>query len=605
MAATAQLTPQEKKEIKPHWDSFDKDGDGHITLDEIKLVLKSLGETTSDAEIKKLIAEVDTDSNGTIEWDEFCVFMAKLRSGKASNAHGFGAVVTKNANVNVVKSDHASHSFSDEEKASFTDYINDVLSSDVDLKHLKLPMNPDSLELFTAVRDGILMCKLINTAVRGTIDERAINKGGNLNTFKITENQNLALNSAKAIGCSVINIGANDFIEGKVHLVLGLIWQIIRIGLLSAINLKNHPYLVRLLEPGESLEDLLKLSPEQILIRWVNHHLKAAGSSRRINNFSGDIKDSEVYTILLNQLAPKKCDKSPLNESDLTKRAEKTLVNAAKIDCRRFVRARDIVAGNPKLNLAFVANLFNTCPGLEPVVEEIVFDEETREEKAFRNWMNSMGVDPFVNNLYEDLRDGLILLQLFDKIEPGVVDWTKVNQKKPLNKFKQVENCNYAIVLGKQLKFSLVGIAGQDINAGNKKLTLALVWQMLRYYIVNYLKKLSKGGKEITDEDIVQWANDKVRSSGKSTTMESFKDKSLSDSLFIMDLLHACQPDSVDYSLVTPGKTDEEKMKNAQLALSCARKMGCAVFLLWEDVVEVQPKLMMTFFGAVMSQFGF
>ena len=118
------------------------------------------------------------------------------------------------------------------------------------------------------------------------------------------------------------------------------------------------------------------------MIRWVNYHLKAAGSSRRINNFSGDIKDSEVYTILLNQLAPKKCDKSPLNESDPTKRAEKVLVNAAKIECRKFVRARDIVAGNPKLNLAFVANLFNTCPGLEPVVEEVVFDEETREEKG-------------------------------------------------------------------------------------------------------------------------------------------------------------------------------------------------------------------------------
>jgi len=605
MAATPQLSPAEKKEIKPHWDSFDKDGDGHITLDEIRLVLKSLNENASDSEIKKLIAEVDTDANGTIEWDEFCVFMAKLRSGKASGAHGFGAVVTKNANVNVVKSDHASHSFSDEEKASFTDYINDVLASDADLKHLKLPMNAESMELFAAVRDGILMCKLINTAVKGTIDERAINKGANLNTFKITENQNLCLNSAKAIGCSVINIGSTDFIEGKVHLVLGLIWQIIRIGLLSAINLKNHPYLVRLLENGETLEDLLKLSPEQILIRWVNYHLKAAGSNRKINNFSGDIKDSEVYTILLNQLAPKKCDKSPLNETDMTKRAEKVLVNAAKIECRKFVRARDIVAGNPKLNLAFVANLFNTCPGLEPVVEQVVFDEETREEKAFRNWMNSMGVDPFVNNLYEDLRDGLILLQLFDKIEPGVVDWTKVNQKKPLNKFKQVENCNYAIVLGKQLKFSLVGIAGGDINAGNKKLTLALIWQMLRYYIVNYLKKLSKGGKEITDDDIIQWANDKVKSSGKSTSMESFKDKSLSDSLFIMDLLHACQPDSVNYGLVSPGKTDEEKMKNAQYALSCARKMGCAVFLLWEDIIEVQPKLMMTFFGAVMSQFGF
>jgi len=457
--------------------------------------------------------------------------------------------------------------------------------------------------LFRGVRDGILICKLINASIKGTIDERAINKGANLNTFKITENQNLCINSAKAIGCNVINIGANDLIEGKQHLVLGLIWQIIRIGLMASINLKNHPYLVRLLEPGETLEDLLKLSPEQILLRWVNYHLKNSGSNKRIKNFGGDIKDSEAYTLLINQLAPKKCDKAALNESNPLKRAEMVLNNAAKIECRKFVRPRDIVAGNPKLNLAFVANMFNTCPGLEPV-EEIEIEEETREEKAFRNWMNSLGVDPFVNNLYEDLRDGLILLQILDKIEPGIVDWSRANTKKPLNKFKQVENCNYAVVLGKQLKFSLVGVAGSDIQAGNKKLTLAIVWQAMRYYVLNYLKRMSKSGREVTENDIITWATRKVSSSGKSTRMDNFKDKSLANSLFIMDLLWACQPDSVNYDLVTPGKTDEEKMLNAQYAISCARKMGCAVFLLWEDIIEVKEKMMLTFFGAVMSQFG-
>jgi plastin-1 len=450
--------------------------------------------------------------------------------------------VVKSANVNKVVSDHAHHSFNEEEKASFVDYMNDVLSKDPDVKHLGLPLNPDGMEIFQAVRDGILLCKLINTAVKGTVDERAINKGPNLNTFKITENQNLCINSAKAIGCSVVNIGATDLIEGKVHLVLGLIWQIIRIGLMSAINLKNHPELYRLLEPGETLEDLLK-------------------------------------------------------------RAEKVLQNADKLECRKFVRPRDIVAGNPKLNLAFVANLFNTCPGLEPV-EEIEIEEETREEKAFRNWINSLGVDPYVNHLYEDLRDGLILLQVLDKIEPGIVVWSKVNTKKPLNKFKQVENCNYAVTLGKSLKFSLVGVAGSDIQAANKKLTLAIVWQMMRYFILNYLKNMSKGGKEVTDDDIISWCNEKVRQAGKNTKMENFQDKSLSDSLFIMDLLFACQPDSVDWKLVTPGKTDEEKMLNAQYAISCARKMGCSVFCLWEDIVEVKPKMMLTFFGAVMQVFG-
>jgi len=39
---------------------------------------------------------------------------------------------------------------------------------------------------------------------------------------------------------------------------------------------------------------------------------------------------------------------------------------------------------------------------------------------------------------------------------------------------EKLENCNYAVELGRQLKFSLVGIAGQDLNDGNATLTLGL-----------------------------------------------------------------------------------------------------------------------------------
>ena len=34
------------------------------------------------------------------------------------------------------------------------------------------------------------------------------------------------------------------------------------------------------------------------------------------------------------------------------------------------------------------------------------------------------------------------------------------------------ENCNYVVELGKECKFSLVGISGADINEGNPTLTL-------------------------------------------------------------------------------------------------------------------------------------
>lgn len=46
-----------------------------------------------------------------------------------------------------------------------------------------------------------------------------------------------------------------------------------------------------LLEEGESMEALMKLSPEELLLRWANFHLKKAGMS--ISNFSGDVKVTE------------------------------------------------------------------------------------------------------------------------------------------------------------------------------------------------------------------------------------------------------------------------------------------------------------------------
>jgi len=130
----------------------------------------------------------------------------------------------------------------------------------------------------------LILCKLINDSVPETIDSRVLNvpkPGKPLNAFKITENNNIVITSTKAIGCSVVNIGADDIAEGREHLILGLIWQIIRRGLLSRITLTNYPELYRLLEEGETIDELLRLPPDQILLRWFNYHLKAAGWHRK------------------------------------------------------------------------------------------------------------------------------------------------------------------------------------------------------------------------------------------------------------------------------------------------------------------------------------
>lgn len=73
-------------------------------------------------------------------------------------------------------------------------------------------------------------------------------------------------------------------------------------------------------------------------------------------------------------------------EQDLIQRAEMMLQQAEKLGCRSFLTPQDVVEGVYKLNVAFVANLFNNHPGLDKP-DNIDFEglehiEETREEKS-------------------------------------------------------------------------------------------------------------------------------------------------------------------------------------------------------------------------------
>uniref|UniRef100_A0A8B9HER1 Plastin 1 (I isoform) n=1 Tax=Astyanax mexicanus TaxID=7994 RepID=A0A8B9HER1_ASTMX len=409
------------------------------------------------------------------------------------------------------------------------------------------------------------------------------------------ENLILALNSASAIGCTVVNIDSQDMIAGTPHLVLGLLWQIIKIGLFADIEISRNEALIALLGESEELDHLLSMSPEELLLRWVNYHLDAAGW-QQIRNFSEDIKDSRAYFHLLDQISPKgdgddemriSIDMSGLNERDDERRAELMLRQAARLDCRQFVTPQDVVAGNHKLNMAFVANLFNMFPALSrPAnngIDLAMLEGESREDRTFRNWMNSLGINPYVNHLYSDLMDGLIILQLYERIQVPV-DWRKVNRP-PYSilgsNMKKLENCNYAVELGKrEAKFSLVGIGGENINEGSAMHTLALVWQLMRRYLINLQHHIL-----ITK------------------SYQSFQDKSISTSLPVIDLIDTIAPGAIKSEMVKRGDmSPEDKLNNAKYAISVSRKIGAKVYALPDDLVEVNPKMVMTVFACLMGR---
>lgn len=170
-----------------------------------------------------------------------------------------------------------------------------------------------------------------------------------------------------------------------------------------------------------------------------------------------------------------------------------------------------------------------------------------------------MGVSPHVNWLYSDLADGLVIFQLYNIIRPGIVNWNRVHRKfSNLRKFmEKLENCNYAIELGKEIKFSLVGIAGQDINEGNVTLTLALIWQLMRAYTLSVLSQLAHSGSPIVEKEIIQWVNTKLQNANKTSSIRNFQDTNIADARVVIDLIDAIKPGAINYDLVKTSGSDE------------------------------------------------
>ncbi|KAL6754611.1 hypothetical protein V8C86DRAFT_2697589 [Haematococcus lacustris] len=64
-------------EYKEAFALFDKDGDGCITTKELGTVMRALGKSPTEAEVKQIVKEVDPDGRGVINFPEFTSVMER------------------------------------------------------------------------------------------------------------------------------------------------------------------------------------------------------------------------------------------------------------------------------------------------------------------------------------------------------------------------------------------------------------------------------------------------------------------------------------------------------------------------------------------------
>ena len=604
------FTSEEYSQLESIFNSFDNNKDGFLEKNEILKIIHTLGFTDIEEEnVDEFLyflfsfsyTNTKLENNSNVSFNDFLNVMKemKIRDGSLQLSNFFkdiekakiqanNEVITKNPELTV-----------------YTKIINDFLSNESSCQKY-LPIDPNSDEIFDKIQDGILLCALINKIKDNIIDERVINKNENMTVFHQIQNINMAISCSKRIGIKCNEITSEIIMQkGDLSKILNYIGEICKFLLFKNISLKYKPELIQLLESNEQISSLLKLSSEDILLKWFNYHLKAAGYGKKIEsfykNFAEEIKDLEKYIILLNQLNNNEFfDKNKLNETDIQKRAE---IIISKTN-NKYITPDDLISGNVKLNILFIASIFNSQTGLKPPeskqlkeINNILSDENAEEENIYRTWINSLdlkndnGEEIHINNLYEESKDGLLFLRILDKIKPKIVNWKKVD-KKVKNVFNKLINCNEVIDACKKIfKDDVKYIGGSDIRDGKKKYILAIAFQLMKAYSLKII-----GDK--TEKELIEWGNSKVNDTN--LKIKSLNEKKLSNSLYFIEIMNSIDSRIVNFDIIIKDKDDQEsKENNAKNCISFALKLGAIVFLDWKDIIHVKKNLLLTFLASL------
>ncbi|XP_046567507.1 calmodulin-A-like isoform X1 [Haliotis rubra] len=83
--SSEQSEEDEEEELRQAFTVFDKSGCGYITASDLRAVLQCMGEDLTEEEIDEMIAEVDIDGDGRIDFEEFIACMKEEKDEESKS----------------------------------------------------------------------------------------------------------------------------------------------------------------------------------------------------------------------------------------------------------------------------------------------------------------------------------------------------------------------------------------------------------------------------------------------------------------------------------------------------------------------------------------
>ncbi|OWK05879.1 PLS1, partial [Cervus elaphus hippelaphus] len=162
--STTTISREELEELQEAFNKIDIDNSGYVSDYELQDLFKEASLPLPGYKVReiveKILAVADNNKDSRISFEEFVSLMQELKSKDISKT--FRKIINKREGITAIggtssiSSEGTQHSYSEEEKVAFVNWINKALENDPDCKHL-LPMNPNDGSLFKSLADGILL----------------------------------------------------------------------------------------------------------------------------------------------------------------------------------------------------------------------------------------------------------------------------------------------------------------------------------------------------------------------------------------------------------------------------------------------------------------
>ncbi|XP_071491356.1 filamin-A-like isoform X2 [Diadema antillarum] len=200
-------------------------------------------------------------------------------------------------------------------------------------EHLKVAQKSIS-KLETDLSDGLRLIALIEVLSQKKISK--FNKRPTFRSMKL-ENVSIAIKFLEDQNIKIVSMDSTDIVDGKLKLILGLIWLLI---LHYSISMPMWD------EEGEAPEEGKKQTPKDKLLGWI----KSKVPDKPINNFNKDWNDGQAIGALVDAIAPGLCpDWEDWNPKDALKNAKEAMKLAEDwLDVPQVLRPEDMV--NPNID---------------------------------------------------------------------------------------------------------------------------------------------------------------------------------------------------------------------------------------------------------------